>query len=69
MKGAAFSQGDMIGTFMSMGIAENQAQYYEREFKAGRALVIVNTTDRQQEAQEILDRDGAIQQKTRTATD
>ena len=61
--------GDMVGTFMDMGVTENQAHYYEREFKAGRALVMVNTTDRQQEAQQILDRDGAIQQKTRTATD
>jgi hypothetical protein len=57
--------GDMVGTLVDMGVAEEQAKYYEREFKEGRALVMVNTTDpqRQKEAEEILDRDGAIRQK------
>lgn len=57
--------GDMVGTFVGMGIAENQAKYYEEEFREGRALVMVNTTDPQlqKEAEEIMDRDGAIRQK------
>ncbi len=57
--------GDMVGTFVSMGIAENQAKYYEEEFKLGRALVVVNTTDPrlQKEAEEIMDRDGAIHER------
>lgn len=61
--------GDLVGAFMGMGVAQHQAQYYQQEFKEGRALVVVKTTDRQQEAEEILDRDGAIQQKTRAPID
>lgn len=60
---------DMVGTLMDMGVTQNQAQYYQQEFKEGRALVVVNTTDRQQEAEDILNRDGAMQQKTRTPID
>ncbi len=57
--------GDMVGTLAGMGIAENQAKYYEEEFKEGRALVMVNTTDPQlqSKAEEIMDRDGAMRQK------
>jgi hypothetical protein len=67
--GGAFvgaATGDLVGAFVAMGIAENQAKYYEEEFKQGRALVIVNTTDprMQKEAQEIMDRDGAIHQRS-----
>lgn len=57
--------GDMIGTLVDMGIAENQAKYYEQEFKEGRALVMVNTTDPQLQAkaEEIMERDGALRRK------
>ncbi|HLI05284.1 MAG TPA: hypothetical protein VKV40_01795 [Ktedonobacteraceae bacterium] len=57
--------GDMVGTLVGMGMAEEQAKYYEEEFKQGRALVMVNTTDPrlQKEAEKIMDIDGAIHQR------
>src|SRR2546421_12571439 len=43
----------------NLGLPEQEATFYNREFEAGRTVVMVNTADRQQEAYEILRRNGA----------
>ncbi len=52
--------GGFMGTFVSMGVPEEQARQYEQEFKTGRTIVTVKTDDRQQDALDILMRNGAI---------
>jgi uncharacterized protein (TIGR02271 family) len=42
----------------NLGIPEQEATFYNREFEAGRTVVMVNTVDRQQEAYDILRRRG-----------
>jgi hypothetical protein len=51
--------GSFLGTFTHMGIPRPQAQHYEQALKAGHILVTVKTTNRQQEAMEILRQHGA----------
>ena len=52
--------GGFLGTFVSMGVPEEHARQYEQEFKTGRTIVTVKTDDRQQDALNILQRNGAI---------
>jgi len=42
----------------NLGLPEQEATFYNGEFEAGRTVVVVNTNDRQQEASQILSRDG-----------
>ncbi len=56
--GGAFA-GGVVGPFVSMGIPEEEAQYYDREFRAGRSIIAVNAGNRQSEAREILRATGA----------
>ena len=44
----------LAGTLIGLGIPEEEAKYYDREFQAGRVLVTVGAGGRVQEAQEIL---------------
>jgi len=44
----------VAGALIGLGIPEEEASYYEREFKAGRTLVTVNAGSRVPEAQAIL---------------
>ena len=46
--------GGLIGTFVSMGVPEEEAQYYQRELHEGRTVVIVQADGRQEEAFRIL---------------
>ena len=50
--------GGFLGAFAAIGVPEEQAQHYEEEFKAGRTIVTVKTEDRQQDALDILYRNG-----------
>jgi hypothetical protein len=52
--------GGVLGALVEMGIPEEEARHYEREFHAGRALVTVNEPGRSHEALEILRRHGAV---------
>ncbi len=52
--------GGFFGTFVSMGVPEEDAHQYEQEFRAGRTIVTVKTEDRQQDALNILSNNGAI---------
>lgn len=51
--------GGLAGALIGLGVPEEEAQYYEEEFKAGRTIVTVKAAGRFAEARDILDRFGA----------
>ncbi len=51
--------GGIVGALIGMGVPEEEAQYYEQEFKSGRILVTVRADGRQAEARSVLQRFGA----------
>lgn len=57
----------IIGSLENLGLPEEEASFYNREFEAGRTVVMVNTTDRQQEAYNLLQRYGAYDSNTGSA--
>lgn len=50
----------IAGTLIGLGIPEEEANYYDREFRAGRTVVTVQALGRQAEAQAILRQAGGI---------
>jgi len=50
----------------NLGLPEQEAAFYNGEFEAGRTVVVVNTNDRQQEASQILSRDGGYDYMSRS---
>lgn len=56
--------GGIIGALIGLGIPEEEAHYYEGEFKAGRTIVTVKTDTRYDEARSILQRYGAYDRST-----
>jgi hypothetical protein len=46
--------GGLIGALLGMGVAEAEAEYYDREFTSGRVIVAVRAGDRALAAAEIL---------------
>jgi uncharacterized protein (TIGR02271 family) len=59
--------GGLIGALMGMGVPEDEARYYDEEFRAGRTLVTVKADGRYQEAAAILRRRGAYDVESRDA--
>jgi hypothetical protein len=62
----------VAGTLIGLGIPEEEAKYYDREFQAGRVVVTVNAGIRLQEAQAILVENGGYDMRSayeRTQTD
>jgi uncharacterized protein (TIGR02271 family) len=59
----------VAGALVGLGIPEEDATYYEGEFKAGRTIVTVNATGRSDEAWSILHAHGAYNRQTMNATD
>ncbi|HEX4130410.1 MAG TPA: hypothetical protein VHZ24_10220 [Pirellulales bacterium] len=57
--GGAFA-GGLLGALVGLGIPEQQARIYEEALHAGQTIVTVRSATRQTEAQEILDRNGAL---------
>jgi Heat induced stress protein YflT len=57
--------GGLLGVLTNMGVPEEEAHYYKNEFESGRILVTVQTADRQQEALDVLRRNGAYDATTR----
>lgn len=68
----AAAAGGIAGALVGMGIPEEEAEYYEQEFKSGRTVVSVRAADRYEEAAMILrrynghtqERSGAFQPAT-----
>jgi hypothetical protein len=52
--------GGLVGALIGLGIPEEEAQYYEEEFRSGRILVTVRANGREEEAREILLSHGAV---------
>lgn len=52
--------GGLVGALVGMGIPEEEAEYYEEEFRAGRILVTVRDESRVDEARAILLSHGAV---------
>ena len=57
--------GGIVGALIGMGVPEEEAHYYEGEFHSGRTLVTVRADGRQQEAIDILHRNGGYDAGTR----
>jgi len=57
--------GGLIGALTQIGVPEDEAYYYQQEFEAGRFLVTVSAPGRQQEALDVLRRNGAYDASTR----
>jgi hypothetical protein len=53
---------------VNMGIPEEDADYYQNEFEAGRTIVTVRTTDRYEQVVGILRENGAYDVNTRQGT-
>ncbi|MBL8799413.1 MAG: hypothetical protein JNM56_36360 [Planctomycetia bacterium] len=51
----------VVGVLVGMGISEEEAEYYESEFKAGRYIVTVKANGREAEALSIIRRNGAVE--------
>jgi hypothetical protein len=56
---AGVATGGILGAMVGLGISEEEARAYEKEFNAGRAIVTVHAGLRAQEARDILGRHGA----------
>ena len=54
----------ILDSLLGLGLPQNEADFYNREFLAGRTIVTVNSNDRQQEAYDILMRNGAYDANT-----
>ena len=54
----------LAGTLIGLGIPEDEANYYDQEFRAGRILVTVDARGRLQEAQSILAQNGGYDMRT-----
>ena len=59
--------GGILGALVGLGVPEEEARYYEEEFKSGRTLVTVKATGRYDEAREALRRAGAYDVERRRA--
>jgi len=56
----------ILDALTGLGLPQDQANYYNSEFMSGRTVVTVNAGDRQQEAYNILMRNGAYDWNSRT---
>ena len=56
----------LAGTLIGLGIPEEEATYYDEQFRAGRVVVTVQADDRRLEAESILQRLGGHDMATRS---
>jgi uncharacterized protein (TIGR02271 family) len=64
----AAAVGGIVGALIGLGIPEEEARFYEAEFKAGRTIVTVNAGERIGLAREILRRHNGFDRMEREAT-
>lgn len=57
--------GGLLGGLVTTGVSEDEARYYDQEFRSGRAIVTVKAGDRATEAQRILRDFGGYDSETR----
>jgi len=53
--------GGLLGGLVAIGVPEEEAAHYEREFQAGRAVVTVRADGRAEEARAVMRRHGAME--------
>ena len=63
--GAGAAAGGLLGALTGLGVDEEEAKYYDEEFRAGRPVMTVNAGDRHDEAREIFRRHGGYDYETR----
>src|SRR5438445_11742 len=63
--GAGAAVGTILGALVGLGVPEDEASYYESEFKTGRTIVTVRADDRSTEAWNVLIRHGAYDYERR----
>ncbi len=56
----------LVGDLTGMGLSQDEANYYDSEYRAGRYIVAVNAGARQQDAQTILNSGGAYNYASRS---
>jgi hypothetical protein len=61
--------GGIFGAMTGLGVSEEEAQFYEKEFQSGRAIVAVKAGNRCTEAAEILRRHGGYDLQNRRSGD
>lgn len=59
--------GGLLGALVGLGVPEEEARYYDREFQSGRIIVTTHARGRYQEAYDILHRCGAYDMHTQGA--
>lgn len=59
--------GGIVGALIGLGVPEEEAHYYEGEFKSGRTIVTVQTAAHADEARSILQRFGAYDRSSASA--
>ena len=65
---AGTAVGGILGAMTGLGISEEEAQFYEREFHSGRAIVAVKAGERAGDAAEILRRHGGYDLQNRAGS-
>lgn len=63
--GASAAAGGLLGGLIGMGASEEEAKYYDEEFRAGRPVMTVNAGDRSDEARDIFRRSGGYDYESR----
>lgn len=61
-------EGNIVSDLVKMGVPEEEAHNYEREFQLGRGIIAVEAPGRQDQALEILRENGAYDPATRSTT-
>jgi CBS domain-containing protein len=59
--------GGLAGLLHGMGVPDQEAAYYEGEFKGGKSIVTVRADERREEAADIMRQLGAYDARTRPA--
>lgn len=65
--GAGAAAAGLAGTLIGFGIPEEEAEYYEGEFRSGRTIVSVHAEGRETEARDILQRLGSYDRQSQGA--
>jgi hypothetical protein len=63
---AGAAAGGLLGALVGLGVPEEEAKYYEREFNEGRTVVTVKAGSRSSEARDVLYRHGAYDVENRS---
>jgi hypothetical protein len=65
--GASAAAGGLLGGLIGMGAEKDEAEFYDREFQAGRPVMTVTGSDRDEEARAIFRRRGGYDYASRQA--